>query len=264
MSTRRARPRRPRWIRRDTRSWRRSRLRRSTATTRASICRAPAQGTPRSSSAAGNVGLLKPGIYYLKSGADIGGRLIGGYEPGRPGVAVMFDEAGPGNCPSCVLSGQSALTIALNVGTRFPPTYTGGARGDGGRRLGRSTRGDQWSGWPDATDPDDAAGQKDPTCTVPTSGPFVEPAACNASRNKTINVAGRRQASLFRGSNTCPTDNIDISGGSSGDGRVGQIIAWTLSYTGGTHITQEGAVSTRPGTLRLDGACTAPGTPCNP
>ena len=35
-----------------------------------------------------------PGVYYLKEGMDVGGRVIGGYEPGQPGVALMFDEAG--------------------------------------------------------------------------------------------------------------------------------------------------------------------------
>ena len=61
-----------------------------------------------------------------------------------------------------------------------------------------------------------------------------------------------------------PSDNIEIHGGATGTGHVGQIWAWTLFYSGGTQINQEGAGSQGPGTLRLDGACTAPGTPCSP
>jgi hypothetical protein len=61
-----------------------------------------------------------------------------------------------------------------------------------------------------------------------------------------------------------PTDNVEISGGSTGTGQVGQIISWTLKYSGGTHINQEGPATEGPGTLRLDAACTVPGTPCNP
>ncbi len=58
--------------------------------------------------------------------------------------------------------------------------------------------------------------------------------------NKTINLAGG--GSLFlQGVEYMPTDNVNINGGSTGTGLVGQIIAWTLTYTGGTHINQEGA-----------------------
>jgi hypothetical protein len=60
-----------------------------------------------------------------------------------------------------------------------------------------------------------------------------------------------------------PTDNVAISGGSAGYGQVGQIIAWTLFYAGGTHINQEGPADEGVGILRLDAACTAPTTPCN-
>jgi hypothetical protein len=60
-----------------------------------------------------------------------------------------------------------------------------------------------------------------------------------------------------------PTDNVAISGNSTSNGRVGQIISWTLKYSGGVQINQEGAANEGPGILRLDAACTAPSTPCN-
>lgn len=61
-----------------------------------------------------------------------------------------------------------------------------------------------------------------------------------------------------------PTDNVVISGGSAGAGDVGQIIAWTLKYDGGTTINQRYPGSTGNGILRIDAACSGPGEPCNP
>jgi len=204
------------------------------------------------------------GAYYFKSGLTVNGRLIGGYEAGSPGVALMFDECNN----QCIFNGNNALTISLNAGTRFP-TGTGSA----------ATAAIDWNGQPVQTsgpsgptpailmtllvkkDTDGSGGN--PGCTVPTSGPFVEPPACDANKNKTISIAGG--GSLFlQGIQYMPTDNVNINGGSTGTGLVGQIIAWTLTYTGGTAINQEGATAQGPGLLRLDGACTASGTPCSP
>jgi len=98
---------------------------------------------------------------------------------------------------------------------------------------------------------------------VPTSPPFVEPAACNALKNTTLNMAGGGSLAV-EGVQYAPTDNVNINGGSSGTGRVGQIISWTLTYTGGTHINQEGPSTTGNGILRIDAACAGPAEPCNP
>lgn len=211
----------------------------------------------------GDVVLLKPGAYYLQSGVDISGRLVGGYEPGAPGVALMFKEAGPGNCPSCVFSGNNALTIALNAGTRFPPTFGGGLP---------ATAAIDWSGNPVQTSGPmgptppiliSVLVVKDPGCYVPTSPPYEEPGTCNANKNKTINIAGSGQL-VLEGVQYMPTDNVEISGGSGSTGRVGQIISWTLKYSGGIQINQQGPSTEGPGTLRIDAACSAPGEPCNP
>jgi hypothetical protein len=99
-------------------------------------------------------------------------------------------------------------------------------------------------------------------CFVPTY-PQPEPNSCSDNNNKTLNLAGGGSLDI-EGVQYAPTDNVQINGGSSGVGQVGQLWAWTIFYSGGTQINQEGAGSTGPGTLRLDAACTAPGTPCNP
>ena len=43
------------------------------------------------------LGILLPGAYYVMGGMRVNGWLIGGYEAGSEGVALMFDEVGPGN-----------------------------------------------------------------------------------------------------------------------------------------------------------------------
>ncbi len=216
----------------------------------------------------GTLGILEPGAYYLQSGLDVSGRLIGGYEPGKPGVALMFDEVGPGNCSSCIFSGNNALTIALNAGTKFPFGTAGTA----------ATAAIDWSGQPVQTSgaaspsppliitilvkPDTNGPGGSQACVVPGSPPYVEPTGCDDNRNQTINIAGGGQLGL-EGVQYLPTDNVAIAGSSDGKGSVGQIIAWTLTYSGGTTINQEGADAGGPGILRLDAACTAPATPCN-
>jgi Flp pilus assembly protein TadG len=216
----------------------------------------------------GEVALLKPGAYYLKSGADVGGRLLGGYVAGSPGVALMFDERGPGNCSSCVFKGNNSLTIALNAGSRFP--------GTSGVPAAPAI---DWTGVEVKTsgpaspvpavlmsvlvkhDTDGPGGTA--ACVVPTSAPFIEPTACDANKNQTVNIAGNGDI-VLEGAQYGPTDNMTISGNSSSNGRVGQLWAWTLKYSGGVAINQEGSTAVGPGTLRLDAACTAPGTPCVP
>jgi hypothetical protein len=225
-------------------------------------CYQPGVYAPSSSSrqlvvAGGDVVLLMPGAYYFTSpngGLDISGRLLGGYRPGVPGVALMFDEC---NNSHCQLTGNTAQTIALNVGNKFPPG-TGGVSALAAR---------DWDDQPVQTNGPTPIlmtllVQKDPTCFVPPF-PGQEPAACDADKNKTLVLAGGGSLDV-EGVQYAPTDNIKITGGSSGVGQAGQLWVWTIFYAGGTQINQEGAGNNGPGALRLDAACTAPGTPCIP
>ena len=208
------------------------------------------------------VAILLPGAYYFKSpsgGLEVNGRIVGGYRPSTPGVALMFDEC----LNNCIFRGNNALTIALNAGSKFPPGVAGAG----------ATAAVDWNGQlvqtsgPGSPTPPlliTLLVTKDPSCFVPTSAPFIEPLGCDpGTHDKTLNMAGGGSLAL-EGVQYAPTDNIEISGGSTGTGQVGQIIAWTLKYSGGTHINQEGPSIEGPGTLRLDAACTLPATPCNP
>jgi hypothetical protein len=206
----------------------------------------------------GNVALLKPGAYYLKGGLDVSGSLVGGYEAGAPGVALMFDECRN----TCVFSGNNAFVIALNAGTRFPADFTGGTRA--APALDWEGRSVVTSGPSSPTPPIliTLFVKKDPNCFVPTSPPWQEPSGCDANDNQSIRVAGNGGL-VLEGVQYMPTDNVDIGGSSSTNGRVGQLIAWTLKYHGDTHINQEGVDQGGPGVLRLDAACTTPSTVCN-
>jgi hypothetical protein len=171
----------------------------------------------------------------------------------------MFDECSA----QCIFSGNSAKTIALNAGAKFPPGTAGASATAAVDWDGKLV---QTSGPASPTPPllITLLVNKDPSCFVPTSAPFQEPPACDpGTHDKTINMAGGGSLAL-EGVQYAPTDNIEIHGGSVGTGQVGQIIAWTLFYSGGTHINQEGPPVQGPGTLRLDAACTIPGVACNP
>lgn len=223
----------------------------------------PSSSSRELSAATGDVIILMPGAYYFKSpngGLDIGGRLIGGYRPGSEGVVLMFDECGSGN-PHCTLVGNNALTIALNVGTKYPPGASGASAAAAHDWNDQAV---QTSG-PQSPTPAvlmTLMVNKDPSCVVP-AYPDQEPSSCNDNANKTLNLSGGGSLAI-EGVQYAPTDNVEIHGGSTGVGQVGQIWAWTLFYSGGTQVNQQGAGSLGPGVLRLDSACTAPGTPCNP
>jgi Flp pilus assembly protein TadG len=219
----------------------------------------------------GDLAILKPGAYYFKSGLDVSGRLIGGYQNASKGVALMFDERGPGNCSSCVFTGNNALTISLNAGTKYPATASSGAAALPAR---------DWDDQPVVTSgpasPNpailmtvlvrhDINGPGGTTgCYVPVAPQAaLEPATCADNRNQTIGISGNGSI-ILEGVQYAPSDNSVVGGSSSSNGRVGQIVSWTLKYSGGIRINQQGPGTQGPGTLRLDAACTAPGTPCNP
>ncbi len=223
----------------------------------------PSSASRQFSIGSGEVALLMPGAYYFKSpsgGLTVNGRILGGYRPSpAPGVALMFDEC----LNQCTFNGNNALTIALNAGTKFPP-------GTGGFGATAAVDWDhqpvQTSGPSSPTPPllMTLLVNKDPDCLVPPPPATFEPSGCDpGTHNKTINIAGGGSLAL-EGVQYMPTDNVEIHGGSTGTGQVGQIVSYTLFYTGGTHINQEGPSNQKPGTIRLDGACTAPGTPCSP
>jgi hypothetical protein len=210
----------------------------------------------------GDVVLLMPGAYYFTGtygGLQVqnNGRLLGGYRPGKPGVALMFDE-----CHNqCIFDATAAQTLALNVGNKYPPG-TGGASALAAHDWNDQPVQTSGAGSPTPPILMSLIVRKDPDCFVP-AFPLQEPPACDATKDTTLNLAGGGSLDI-EGVQYAPSDNIKINGGSTGTGQVGQIWVWTIFYSGGTQINQQGAGSNGPGVLRLDAACTAPGTPCVP
>jgi len=212
----------------------------------------------------GGVAILLPGAYYFtgsNGGLDVSGWLLGGYRPGAAGVAVMLDECNN----ACNFQSNSSPGIVLNAGSKFPVSASSGTPATAA--IDWDNQLVQTSGPSSPTPPllMTLLVKRDPACTVPTSPPFFETSPCqsNDNQDKTLNLNGKGSL-ILEGVQYMPSDRSQIGGNSSSTGRIGQIISWTLKYAGGIQINQQGPGTQKPGTLRLDVACSGPGTPCNP
>lgn len=194
--------------------------------------------------------LLKPGVYFLDKGMDIGRSLIGGYEPGQPGVALVFKECSASN--NCPLKGNSATLMALNYGGAF----------GGGTGL-RATAAEHNGGTVDTGGDEpilmSLLVEKDPICTVQP----IEPSNSCSTSNHTLILPGN--GNLFvAGIQYAATDNVKVAGNNSGStGTIGQIISWTIEFNGGARLSLEAAILDTNGVLRLDPACSPGVTVCN-
>lgn len=223
-------------------------------------------------SSTGEVLILMPGVYFLDKGLVVRGILIGGYTGSAPGVALVFNETVAGR-----LDANNAEIFALNGGTRFNNCTTSGSPAvttcngfEASPATGFDGDGIDTCGSACPTGESNLSitmlVTKDPNC-LPVQ-PY--PTSCNDTGNNALNMAGGG-ALYLAGVQYAPTDNVKISGGSSGEGKAGRIISWTVSYAGGAKINQTyPGVSEGPGTIRLDAACTGGGSTgmsnaaCNP
>jgi hypothetical protein len=89
---------------------------------------------------------------------------------------------------------------------------------------------------------------------------------CDPPKYQTLDYSGAGSTTIVSvaGVQYAPSDNVKIAGSGDSRGYEGQIIAWTLTYSGNSEINQHYLGGPQLGVLRLDAACTAPGTPCNP
>jgi len=194
--------------------------------------------------------IFTPGVYFFNTGLmpSSNTELIGGYEPGQPGVAFVF----PRHCnPDCSFVGASVPLMALNAGDAYP-TGTGTA----------ATAAVNWDGTKVQTNtkvpyPMTLLVTKDPNCVV---GP-TEPTGCKDSENTQLKLPGGGSLFAFH-VQYAPTDNVVITGGSGSNGFLGQIWAWTVQYTGGSNINLLGVNNPEPGVLRLATPC-SPTEPCD-
>lgn len=196
--------------------------------------------------------LLTPGVYFLNKGADLNSNwVIGGWDPGQPGVALVLNECNPGGGGNCALQGQASYSMLLNAGTAFgdPSGVT-------------AAPAETVSGTPVVTSgvtPNEIGltliVRKDPICVVAAFEPSPN---CSPPRNNTLTLAGGGNVFLA-GVQYAPTDNVVFTGGSSGNGYVGQIISWTVKYAGGTKVRQVYPGGEGNGILRIDEACSGAG-----
>lgn len=219
--------------------------------------------------------ILTPGVYFLDKGMVVRGVLIGGYHAApAPGVTLMFNEAN--GASNGALDANNGKIFALNGGTRFNRCTTAA---DGTETCSGVEAGPAMGFDGEDIDTCDTCPigetslnitivvKRDENC-VSTAQPY--PSSCNDNGNKTLNMAGGG-ALYLAGVQYAPSDNVSISGGSTGQGKAGRIIAWTVSYSGGAKVNQTyPGVSEGPGTIRLDAACTGGGARsmanalCNP
>lgn len=206
----------------------------------------------------GTLSIFEPGLYFFDGGLDAQGSVIGGYDPGVPGVAFVFRESAGTQFKNRTSGGGGGVVqiVALNAGTRY--LNPGGME---------ATAAVDYSGGRVQTN---TSPPKLMTIIVPPDPncPVVYPAASTCTNtvennNKSVDLSGGSGVYLA-GVQYGPSDNMTIAGNTTTGGYVGQVWAWTLVYTGGSAINQEGDTDQGPGVLRLDAACTAPGTPCVP
>ena len=190
--------------------------------------------------------LLEPGVYFFDGGLSNSSTIIGGYDGGQPGVALVFQECNN----QCQMTANSSDLLALNFGDDAP--YGTGSRAtaaDGPQGLVQTI----------GSDPTlmTLMVVRDNNCRV--VQPY--PNSCNDSGNNTLKLPGGG-ALHVAGVQYAPSDNVKVAGNATGTGVVGSIISWTLEYDSG-FLNQESAASNDVGVLRLDQAC-SPGVVCNP
>ena len=199
----------------------------------------------------GRLGILEPGVFFFDGRFTVNGSLVGGYTAASEGVALVFLQTGEFKNRT---GGSGINAVVLNAGSRY------------GNSAGVEATPAKFDGAAVQTDGDPhliltLLVVPDTRCVV---GPtYPTGLGCDETDNLTLNLAGGTSLYLA-GVQYAPSDNSTIAGGSDGNGYVGQIISWTIRYTGGSIIRLLGPDIQRPGLLRLDGACTAPGTPCAP
>jgi hypothetical protein len=206
----------------------------------------------------GTLAIFEPGLYFFDDQLNAQGSVIGGYTPSSEGVALVFRETQNTQFKNRTSGGGGGVTqvVALNAGSRY--LNPGGAE---------ATAAHDYSGGLVQTNTSPAKLMTvivppDPNC------PVIYPAVAtctNVEENRNIAIDLSGGSGLYlAGVQYAPSDNVTVAGNTSTGGYVGQVWSWTLVYTGGSQINQEGDANQGPGTLRLDAACTAPGTPCIP
>lgn len=182
---------------------------------------------------------LESGLYYFPAGMSIGGTLVGGVTGGSTGVDLVFNEA------NSTASGTMNLNNAVNVVLNTNATGTSG-------KVQPVPTYETPEGFPLTIEV-----LRDDSCFVNGSSGGTTPQLCTTTGNQTVNLAGNGILTVG-GVIYGPSDNMNIhSSNTVQTGTVGEVVAYTVTYTGQALLTQEYPGGVQNDVLRLDTACTA-------
>ena len=187
------------------------------------------------------IAYLESGVYFFDQGlsAGQGNQLLGGLAGGKPGVDLVFPESN-----TQTLSGNAADGIRLNLGDISGPALP--AKDLAGNSM-VTPQGLLLT----------IEVTRDTNCFSGTNP--VNSAACvnDLNQNSTIRLPAGNLTNVA-GVIYAPSDNIAINGQTSQTGTIGQIVAWTVFYSGGATLNQSYPGGPEIGIVRLDAACTTP------
>jgi len=208
----------------------------------------PKNGPGAFSVGPGKIAYLYPGVYYFTGNVQVSGTLIGG-SVSKPssGVAVIVQK-------DVKFSNQAGSTLSLNMGPTGCSSETcraAPAAVPGGSIILETADGstitlvvERWLGCFSGTTPR--------VCTDTN----------NDNTNKSVDLSGGGYIEIA-GIIYAPSDQVKVASSvAAQNGTIGQIISWTVTYTGNTTLNQRGIRRDTPGVLRLDAACTQ-GEVCN-
>jgi hypothetical protein len=191
-----------------------------------------------------DISYLESGRYFFNSGLDISGTLIGGNVTGAQGVILIVP-----NDQDIALN--NAKKVSLNAGPDSCTTdacRSGPALDADGTEL-RTPEGLILS-------------IEVPRMAACFSG--MTPLNNSCAGSSVVSMPGNGDLRIG-GVVYAPGDNVKVTGDNSTSvGTVGQIIAWTLTYSGGANLNQTYPGGESVGVLHLDAACSGGGSPCNP
>ncbi|MBA3688634.1 MAG: hypothetical protein H0W81_07385 [Chloroflexi bacterium] len=197
--------------------------------------------------------LLTPGVYFLDKGLDVSAVLVGGYVGNSAGVAIVLPTCPGINCPA--FTGNNSPSVALNFGNAY--------QNSSGQRATAAA----WNGGFVVTGgvPSTLMSimvEPDQGCLAPPF-PTLEPSNSCSNRQPQLKLPGGGALALA-GIQYAPTDNTQVTGNSPQTGVLGQIISWTIVFSGSSTLSLEAVVGNTSGILRLDPACSPTVNICNP
>lgn len=194
-----------------------------------------------------NVAYLAPGAYKFLGGLTVNSVLAGGLVNTATGVVLVFPQSKAFN------ANNSSAVVVLNTGGRA-------CDADGCR----ASPAVDFTGAPVQTPQGLVLTVEVERAPAPNAC-FVGTTPSNADCKPQLNTSVKLTAAelvQIAGVIYGPSDNMSITGGSEQEGLVGQIVSWTVMYTGQSILNQSYPGNVGMGVLRLDRACSGGGAPC--